>query len=703
MFDRLQTSHVTIFFWLLSHLFLVYSLLLLACPSYANNVAVIVGNSHYDDPTIHSLQFADDDARLFAHTLLTSLHFKKEDIRLLTSQPKQGELKELQATAANIHQAITDMANKQANATQSTFLFFASAHGVETSQGVMLAVKDYDSKQPLRGDQAELTAQHLSQCLSGLKSGLVVALLDICRKDGLIRSEREIWRSFVLPSGNARRVATLFSSSEGPSFECGDAKQPAYGHGYFTYYVCRGLSKREQTHAGLPIVGALDERVSAVTLQSLHNYVRWNLLEQTHNLPGAGGAQVEVDRIIRSGSQGGEPDLAGGATSGLDGQLPELVCGEAVRQSALVGYERGSCRAEISLEDRYAVLRNEGLDLYEAKDYAAAGMLFDRAYQVKEEGFAAFVAGLCYENAGKAAEAAQRYRIVLKTDPKNSSAMNNLGNSLVSQGILAEAEPWFRKAIETNPNHADTMYNLGLLLQKRGKVVEAEQWYRKAIEANPKYANAMNNLGALFYDQGKVVEAGQWFRKAIEADPKHAPAMTNLGVLLGSQGKVVEAEQWFRKAIEANPKYAPAKFDLAKLFYNQGKKEEAEQWYRKVIETNPKYGDAMTNLGMLLYVQGKKEEAEQWWRKAIEVNPKDANAMNNLGKLLNNQGKKEEAEQWYRKAIWAMPNKGLYHANLADLLFDSNHLEEALIEAKRAQELGLKEHPVYDKLGMKTP
>lgn len=563
--------------------------LAMAQPAWANNVAVVVGNSDYKEATLTDLQFADEDARLFAQTLVRFLGYRKEDVRVLTSHPQDGEQ---EATAANISKAIGDMAQKQADPTQSTFLFFASAHGVETAEGAMLAARDFDPKQALAGAQKELTAQNLTKRLSGLKSGLVVAMLDICRKDGMIRAEQESRRGFVLPQGKAQRVATLFSSSEGPSFESSELK-----HGYFTYYVCQGLSERKSENGGLPIVGALDETVSGVTLKSLHSYVRWNLLEKTRNLSGAGGMQIETKYQGRNKEFTASIPLS----SVLGGQLPELVCGEAVKQGTLAKYQMGTYRTDISLNDRYAVLRNDGIDLYEAKEYEQAGFQFGRAFRVKEDGWAAHAAGDCYSKAGN----------------------------------LTKAESWWDKAIQTDPNLHTAIFNLGLLLSNQGRWMEAESRWRKFVSVAPNDAEANNNLGVVLHNQEKFTEASNCFLKAIEIDPE--------------------------------------------------------------------FSDAMTNLGASYEKQDKLKDAKEWWDRAIKVNPKCAAAMNNLGILFENEGEVKEAESWYRKAIEANNDVGLYHGNLADLLFDTNRKDEALVEAKKAQKLGLKDHPIFELLGLNKP
>ena len=444
-------------------------------PAHANNVAVVVGCNG------NGLRFADDDARLFAKTLVQFAGYQKADVRVLTSQP-QGE--EREATAKNISQAIDEMAERQADLPQSSFLFFASAHGVEvTGQGAMLAAKDYDPNSPPTDAQAELTARRLTERFAKLKAGRVIALFDICRKDGLLRSEKEKQNGFVLQQGATGKVATLFSSSEGPSFECDDARKAANGHGYFTFYACRGLSARQSDGDKLPIVGGMDDQAGGVTVRSLHNYIRWNLLDQTKDLPGAGGTRV--NRETGAGPIG----AAEASASGIGFQLPELKCEAATEQMLLARYAKGSCRPEISPEDRYAVLRDQGLDWYEKGKPERAARYFEDAFGVNREAWAGFMAGVCYHEAGKLKEAEEQYRNAIAADPKYAYAMSNLGILFYVQGKLKEAEEQWRNAIHVAPDVGLTHANLALALydtnRKEEALMEAKTAQRLGVKKHP--------------------------------------------------------------------------------------------------------------------------------------------------------------------------------------------------------------------------
>ena len=289
-----------------------------------------------------------------------------------------------------------------------------------------------------------------------------------------------------------------------------------------------------------------------------------------------------------------------------------------------------------------------------------------------------FKQGNAAQDAGNYSQAETIFRQVIRINPQDAIAYNNLGNALSDQGKLEEAITNYQKAIQLDPKDASAYNNLGIALSDQGKLEEAITNYQKAIQLNPKDASAYNNLGIALSDQGKLEEAITNYQKAIQLDPKYAIAYYNLGIALYLQGKLEEAITNYQKAIQLNPKYAIAYYNLGIALYLQGKLEEAITNYQKAIQLNPKYANAYYNLGIALSDQGKPEEAIINFQKAIQLNPKSAAAYYNLGVALKNQGKLDEAITNYQKAIQLDPKDASAYIGLGNALKDPGKLEEAI-------------------------
>ncbi|HCQ21827.1 MAG TPA: hypothetical protein DIU28_10405, partial [Anabaena sp. UBA12330] len=92
------------------------------------------------------------------------------------------------------------------------------------------------------------------------------------------------------------------------------------------------------------------------------------------------------------------------------------------------------------------------------------------------------------------------WREILRVEPNNGKAYNNLGNALRRQGKLAEALAAHQKALQLNHNDAEAYVGIGNVLNAQGKPEEALAYHKKAIQLNPKLAIAYNGLGNALYN-----------------------------------------------------------------------------------------------------------------------------------------------------------------------------------------------------------
>lgn len=96
----------------------------------------------------------------------------------------------------------------------------------------------------------------------------------------------------------------------------------------------------------------------------------------------------------------------------------------------------------------------------------------------------------------KVDEAKATYQQLLRLDPKNVSALSNLGFLCFRQNPpdLKAASDYFEQVIKLSPNNPIAYNNLGVVREQQGKLAEAEQLYKKALQLKPDYKDAQDNL-----------------------------------------------------------------------------------------------------------------------------------------------------------------------------------------------------------------
>ncbi len=261
-----------------------------------------------------------------------------------------------------------------------------------------------------------------------------------------------------------------------------------------------------------------------------------------------------------------------------------------------------------------------------------------------------------HHRAGRLAEAERIYKQILRVQPGNAGAHNNLGVALKNQDKLDEAIACYKRALKADPNHIEAYNNLGNALKEQKKLDEAIAWYRRALEVNPDYAEARNSLGAILQEQGRVDEAIACFLRALKVTPDDASAHNNLGIVYKEEGRLEESITCYERAIEIEPDYSEAHNNLGNALKDQGDLDSAIDCYKRAIKLKSDYASAHFNLGFTLLTVGRLEEGwveHEWrWRRTdAEFKPRDFTQPQWDGSRLDGQTILLHAEQGLGDAI----------------------------------------------------
>jgi serine/threonine-protein kinase len=258
-------------------------------------------------------------------------------------------------------------------------------------------------------------------------------------------------------------------------------------------------------------------------------------------------------------------------------------------------------------------------------------------------------------NAGRANQAEEILRELIRQHPDNPRYWAELGYALAEQGRLAEAEAATRTAIQIQPDYADAHNNLGNILILQRKYAEAEAAYRQAIALKHDDAGAYCNLGVVLNKRRRHVEAEAAARKAVGFSPTSAVAYNTLGVALRWQEKYPAAEAAFLKAIALQPDLAGAYANLGSVLVELNKFAEAEAALRKAVALQPKIAEAYTDLGRSLASQQKHDQAEAAFNTAIAIQPDSGEPQFFLGFDLMQQARFHEAAAALSEANTLLP------------------------------------------------
>lgn len=146
-------------------------------------------------------------------------------------------------------------------------------------------------------------------------------------------------------------------------------------------------------------------------------------------------------------------------------------------------------------------------------------------------------AGITLNDAGKYAEAIEKYQAAIKLDPNYANAYYEIGYTFFSSGKEKEAIPYLEKVLVLNPNAGGAYDMLGSIYDDDKQTAKALEYYRKGLKADPEYQRLHFNMAITLYREGQVAEAEGYAATAIKLDPKHASSHRIYAMILADQQK----------------------------------------------------------------------------------------------------------------------------------------------------------------------
>jgi len=130
--------------------------------------------------------------------------------------------------------------------------------------------------------------------------------------------------------------------------------------------------------------------------------------------------------------------------------------------------------------------------------------------------------------------------------PKENLAKK--GEELFARGDLEGAEKIFEEILRADPGDREALNNLGVLAYHRNNPDLAAHYFHGALKADPSYEDAMVNLGNCLMEKKEFPSAIQWLEKALERNPYEVMLLNALGNCFIQEGDFAEAEKIYERS-----------------------------------------------------------------------------------------------------------------------------------------------------------
>lgn len=285
---------------------------------------------------------------------------------------------------------------------------------------------------------------------------------------------------------------------------------------------------------------------------------------------------------------------------------------------------------------------------------------------------------------GKLAEAAARYREILKASPDNADALHLLGVIAAQTRDFVQAADLIGRAAALRPDDAGIRSNLANALRGLGRTEDAVANYDRAVALDPKHVDAWYNRGVALQALGRAADAVASYDRALALKADSPEAHTNRGVALRDLGRTEEALAAYDRALALRPDHATAHSNRGNALRDLGRPAEAIESYDRAIALRADYADAHYNRGIALQALGRCEEAVAALDRAIALVPGHADAWCARGNALQELGRLDDAISSYDRAVSLRPDYPEAYTSRGNALGLKRRFDAALADHERA-------------------
>ena len=175
----------------------------------------------------------------------------------------------------------------------------------------------------------------------------------------------------------------------------------------------------------------------------------------------------------------------------------------------------------------------------------------------------------------------------LEIQPKNKTALNNLGSTYKELGDLDEAKKVYEKILKIDSKHVNGNYNLGVVYHALKDFKKAKKYLQKTVDLQKNYGLAFFNLANVHVELREFKEALSCYQKALEINPRIVGAHNNLGLLYRNLNDFKNAIDCYQKAIKVQPNHAAAYHNMAQSYKEIGEFEKSIEAHEKTIKLEP--------------------------------------------------------------------------------------------------------------------
>jgi len=328
-----------------------------------------------------------------------------------------------------------------------------------------------------------------------------------------------------------------------------------------------------------------------------------------------------------------------------------------------------------------------GVTRYRLKKVDSALIAFQSAIQCDPKLISAYVAlGDAYSERGNDAEALSAYTRALSLEASNSSALRGAADIYLRSQVNDKAAAMLEALVKVEEKDPKAHLDLAAVYAATGNRNGAELHYREALLLRPNSASALIGLGNLSLNKGAGQEAISLLRKATRAAPKSPEAHFLLGSAYNRMDRFAEALVALQSTLRLGNEAPEVYYHLARAYGGLGRPDDRRQALARFTElTRKSKEDTETQRTVLRLLEQAKSHiasgdvyaALARMEEAHKLRPSDDQILFRLASLQYDLQKYDLARDYAEKAIRLVPSQWLTHFLLGLIEKSSGRLPQA--------------------------
>lgn len=205
--------------------------------------------------------------------------------------------------------------------------------------------------------------------------------------------------------------------------------------------------------------------------------------------------------------------------------------------------------------------------------------------------------------------AIEQYREIRRLDPADTESALWLARLYRLQNSHDKAEEVLRGILKTDPENEQAVEQMAQLLLDQGKAAEAVTLLEGITRKGTPSAAMFDLLGDAYTQTKDLAKAEQAYRKAVELDPAEISHQRSLGQTLMAEEKYQDALKVYEKIADAESDDPDSYLRLAQVYRELHQLDKAEENLLQARRRAPGSIEVIYNEAMLYESQGRFEDA----------------------------------------------------------------------------------------------